>query len=141
MEAPGILTDRNSSINKATLACEENHILKLNEENATSMIRKNHVIRNRYRHPNHTSGYINQSKYQCHSGWKRVTYHTKNIDTSAIQSHDNHSSWKNNVPQKIELGWSDPFTIRELCSTLCHSYRLVSSIMTTQKTKNHVKTL
>jgi hypothetical protein len=120
---------------------EENHISKLNEENTTSMIRKNHVIRNPYRHPNHTSRYLNQSEYQCHSGRERLTYHPKNIDTSAIQSHDNHSSWKSNVPQKIELGWSDPFTIRQFCSTLRHSYRLVSSILTTPKTENHAKTL
>jgi hypothetical protein len=70
MEAPSILTNRNSAINKATSMHEENHISKLNEENATSMIRKNHVIRNPYRHPNHTSKYINQSEYQCHSGWE-----------------------------------------------------------------------
>ena len=48
MEAPNILTNQNSTINKATLAREENHISKLKEENATSMITKNQVIRNPY---------------------------------------------------------------------------------------------
>jgi hypothetical protein len=33
MEAPGIFTNRNASINKATSVREENHISKLNEEN------------------------------------------------------------------------------------------------------------
>jgi hypothetical protein len=52
--------------NQATSVRKENHILKLNKENATSMIRENHVIRTPYRHPNHKSRYLNQSKYQCH---------------------------------------------------------------------------
>jgi hypothetical protein len=59
MEAPNILTNQNSTINKATSTREENHISKLKEENATSMIRESSVIRNPYRHPNHKSIYIN----------------------------------------------------------------------------------
>jgi hypothetical protein len=58
MEAPNILTNQNSAINKATSAREENHISKLKEENAASMIRESNVIRNPYRHPNHKSKYI-----------------------------------------------------------------------------------
>jgi hypothetical protein len=68
MEAPSVLTNLNSVINKATSMREENHISKLNQENTTSMIRKNHVIRTPYRHPNHKNRYLNQSEYQCHSG-------------------------------------------------------------------------
>ena len=64
MEVLSVLTNQNSSINKATSTCEENHISKLKEENATSMIRESNVIRNPYRHPNHKIKYINQSKYQ-----------------------------------------------------------------------------
>jgi hypothetical protein len=67
-------------------------------------------------------------------GRERLTYHPKNIDTCPSKSHDNHSSWKCNILQKIELVWSDPFTIRQFCSTLRHSYPLVSSILTTPKT-------
>jgi hypothetical protein len=48
MEAPNILTNQNSTINKATSTHEENHISKLKEENATSMIRESNVIRNPY---------------------------------------------------------------------------------------------
>ena len=59
MEHPNILTNQNSTITKATSAREENHISKLKEENATSMIRESSVIRNPYRHPNHKRIYIN----------------------------------------------------------------------------------
>jgi hypothetical protein len=45
MEAPNKFTNQNSAINKATSTHEENHISKSKEENATSMIRGNHVIR------------------------------------------------------------------------------------------------
>jgi hypothetical protein len=141
MGTPSVCTNRSSSINQSTSMHEENRIPKLNQENTTSMIRENNVIRTPYRHPNHKSRYLNQSEYQCHSGWERLTYRLKNIDTNTIKSHDNHSSWKCNIPLKIELGWYDPFTIRQFCSTLHHSYCLVSSILTTPKTDNHAKTL
>jgi hypothetical protein len=59
METPSVLTNRRSSINKATSVHEENHIPKLNQENTTSMIRENHVIRTPYQHPNHKSKYFN----------------------------------------------------------------------------------
>ena len=64
MEAPNILTNQNSSINKATSMLEENHISKSKEENATSMIRRNHIMRTPSRHSNHKSRYINQLEYQ-----------------------------------------------------------------------------
>jgi len=64
MEAPNILTNQNSVINKATSTHEENHISKSKEENATIMIRGNHVVRIPYRHSKHRSRYINQLKYQ-----------------------------------------------------------------------------
>jgi hypothetical protein len=60
MEAPNIITNQNSTINKATSTREENHISKLKEENVASMIRENNVIRNPYQHTNHKSKYINQ---------------------------------------------------------------------------------
>jgi myosin heavy subunit len=87
--------------NQATSMREENHIPKLNQENATSMIRENHVIRTPYRHPNHKSRYLKQSEYQYHLGRERLTYRPKNIDTNAIKSHDNHSSWKCNVSKRL----------------------------------------
>jgi hypothetical protein len=58
---PNILTNQNSTINKVTSTHEENHISKLKEQNATSMIKGNNIIRTPYRHPNHKRKYINQS--------------------------------------------------------------------------------
>jgi hypothetical protein len=84
---------------------------------------------------------LTSQKYQYHSGQKQLTYLPKNIDTNTIKSHDNNSSWKCNVPQRIELGWSDPFTVRQFCSALRGSYCLVSSTMTAPRTKNDAKTL
>jgi hypothetical protein len=106
-----------------------------------STIRENQATRTPYRHPNHKSKYLNQTEYQYHLGWKQLTYFPKNIDTNASKSHDISSSWKCNIPQKIELGWSDPFSIRQFCSTLRGSYRLVSSTTTTPRTVNDEKTL
>jgi hypothetical protein len=123
-EIPSVLVKKISTINNAT---------SMHEENATNMIRENHVTRNPYRHPNHKSRYIKLSEFQYDLSQEQLIYHPKNIDTSATKSHDNSSSWKYNVPQRIELGWSDPFTIRKLCSALRGSYRLVSSTTTKQR--------
>jgi hypothetical protein len=113
MEAPNKLTNQNSAINKATSAHEENHISKSKEENATSMIKGNHVMRTPYQHSNHKSIYINQLEYQYYP--RREPY-------------------KHPISQKIELGWADSFTIRRFCSALRHSYHLVSSTTTTPRT-------
>jgi hypothetical protein len=67
METPSVLTNKSSSINNATLVHEENKTPKENQENATNMIRENHATRTPYRHPNHKSRYLNQSKYQYRS--------------------------------------------------------------------------
>jgi hypothetical protein len=98
----------------------EKNLSEKNEENSRlkSMIKENNVIRTPYRHPNHKRRYLKQSEYQYHLGRKQLNYLPKNIDTSAIKSHDNSSSWKCNVPQRIELGWSNPFTVRKFCSAL-----------------------
>jgi hypothetical protein len=75
---------------------------------------------------------------QYHLSLEQEIYHTKNIDTSAIKSHDNNLSWKCNVPQKIELGWSDPFTIQKFCSAL----RFISThIINYNRTENDVTIL
>jgi hypothetical protein len=127
-ETPSVLTNKSLAINNATSVQEENKMPKENQENATNMIRKNHAIRTPYRHPNHKRRYLNELEYQCHLRWKQLTYLLKNIDIDKIKSRDNNSSWKCNVPQKIELGWSDPFTIQKFCSTLRGSYCLVSKL-------------
>ena len=50
---------------------------------------------------------------------------TKDTNTNAIKCHEVSSIWKHNVPQKLKLGWINPFTFRKLCSTLRSSYRHV----------------
>ena len=56
MGTPSVCTNKISSINQATPMHEENHILKLNQENTMpSMIRENNVIKTHYRHPNYKS--------------------------------------------------------------------------------------
>jgi hypothetical protein len=64
MEDPSKLTNQNPTINKAASLHEENHISKSKEENDTSMIRGNHVMRTPSRHSNHKSRYINQLESQ-----------------------------------------------------------------------------
>jgi len=34
------------------------------------------------------------------------------------------------IPQKINLGWSDPFSVRNFCLSLRRSYQLISTKMT-----------
>jgi hypothetical protein len=99
------------------------------------MIREDNVIRTPYRHPNHKSRYLKQSEYQYHLGQEQLNYRSKNIDTDAIKSQDNNSSWKSNILQRIELGWSDSFTVWKFCLALKGSYCLVSSTMTTTRKK------
>lgn len=95
-------------------------------------------------HPNHKSRYLSQSMYQHHSRWKQLTWISKNIGVSVIMSHNNNSSQKSynhNILQNIELGWSDPSTIQQICWTLKSSYCLVPLTIKAPKTKNYVKTL
>jgi hypothetical protein len=98
-------------INKTTSVNGEDTIPTVNRGNTAYMIRENHVTRNPYRHPNHKIRYLKQSEYQYHLSQEQLIYRPKNIDIDAIKSHDNSSSWKCNVPQRIELGWSDPFMV------------------------------
>jgi hypothetical protein len=123
---------------------EEDSIPKVNQEKATSIRSKDQVARTPYRHPNHKSRYFNQSMYQQ----KQMTDMPKNITstTSGAQSRSYHGSrntssffqepYKHPVPQKIELGWADSFTIRQFCSVLRRSYRLRSSTITNSRMKN-----
>jgi hypothetical protein len=72
MEISGVLTNRNSAINKATLVHEEDKTPKVNQENATCTIKESHATKTPYRHPNHKSRYLNQSVYQHHSEGKQL---------------------------------------------------------------------
>jgi hypothetical protein len=52
---PSVSTNKISMINKATQVYEEDIIPKVNQENSKIMIRKDHVTRTPYQHPNHKS--------------------------------------------------------------------------------------
>jgi hypothetical protein len=111
---------RSSNVKVETIqGYEENSIPKVNQEKSTSIRSKDQVARMPYRHPNHKSQYFSQSMYQQ----KQITVISTNITStiSAGQNRSYHGSrnvsssfqepCKNPNPQKIELGWSDSFTI------------------------------
>jgi hypothetical protein len=50
-----ISTNKHLMINKETQVWKEDIVPKVKQENTTSMIRKDHVTRTPYRHPNHRS--------------------------------------------------------------------------------------
>jgi len=50
-----ISTNRHLMINKETQVWKEDIVPKVKQENTTSMIRKDHVTRTPYQHPNHRS--------------------------------------------------------------------------------------
>jgi hypothetical protein len=140
---------RSSNVKVETIqGYEENSITKVNQEKATSIRSKDQVVRMPYRHPNHKSRYFSQVMYQQ----KQITAISKNITstTSAGQNRSYQGSnvsssfqepYKNPNPQKIELGWADSFTIRQLCSALRRSYRLRSSTITNSRMKNQETTI
>ena len=69
--------------------------------------------------------------HKSSSGHTTRLSHEENHVPTLIDFHNNKLSHKYNVPQRIELGWADPFTVRKMFSALRNSYRLVSS--TTRK--------
>jgi hypothetical protein len=102
------------AINKETSVHEEDKKPKVNQKNVTCTIKKIHATNALYRNPNYNRRYLNESMYQHFSEGKQLIYLLKGINTSAIESHNHNSSWvsyKCHVPQRIELEWSDPFTI------------------------------
>jgi hypothetical protein len=96
-------------INKVTQVCKEDMLPKVKQENTTSMIKRimlqGHLIDILITRANTvTNQYINITLEQ-----KQLTYISKNIDASIVESHNKSSSWesyKHNIPQRIELGWS-----------------------------------
>jgi len=58
--------------------------------------------------------------YRDHSEQKQQTDVPKNSNVTSIQSYDDKSlqnSSDQNIPQKINLGWSNPFSVRQFCFT------------------------
>jgi hypothetical protein len=72
---------------------------------------------------------------------KNITSTTSGAQSRSYQGSRNTSSffqepYKRTVLQKIELGWEDSFTIRQLFSMLKGFYRLSSSMITKSRMKN-----
>ena len=106
---------------------------EVNQEIATHLIRESLTKRTPYRHMNHKSRKLSQPTYLNHSEWKQHIHVPRNTKVCITQSYDNNSlpiSSDRNTPQKINLGWSDPFLARQFYISLGGSYRLVSMRMT-----------
>lgn len=106
---------------------------------ATHLVRESQTKIILYRHLNHESRQLNQATYMSYSKHKQQTDVPKNIEVSSIQSSDNDSSqvssnW--NIPQKINLIWSDPFLVQQFYLSLQGSYQLVSMEMTILRRKD-----
>jgi hypothetical protein len=63
MENLSVLVDKYLVINRVTQVYEEDIIPKVNQENTTSMIRKNHATRTPYLHLNHNNQCFNELVY------------------------------------------------------------------------------
>lgn len=95
---------------------ERNQIPLVNQEMSTNSLRGNQITRTPYEHPNDKSKHLNQFGNLYHSERNQVTYIRKNIDVTIIESCDNNSSRVSSnckIPQKIDLGWPDLFSVRE----------------------------
>jgi len=113
-----------------------------NQESTTNMKRENQTKGAMYRHPNHKSRLSNQATYQYHSKNKQQIHVPKDTEACRIQSYDNYSphiSKDQKIPQKINLGWSDPFSVRQFCLSLRVSYRLISTKMKVQRWEDVLK--
>jgi hypothetical protein len=124
IEVIGVLTNRNAAINKPVQ--KEDETSKVNPEHIVGTIKGSHTAMTLYRHPNHKNKHFNQSKYQHRSEEKQLSYRPTNVNDSTIENKLIDESYKHNVPQRINLGWLDPFIVCQLCSTLRSSYCLVS---------------
>ena len=83
-----------------------------------------------YRHPNHINEYPRK--------WELL----KDNGTNVIKALDDRSTGNLNNQQQINLGWIDPSTYQNLCSTLRSLYRHVSSATTSQgMMRQHYKAL
>lgn len=126
-----VSTNKMSMINKATQVYEEHIIPKENHENSKIMIRRDHVTRISYQHPNHKSRHCNRLMYKHHyEHIQHLNYILNKFNSSAIWSQNSSLSWNHNtksyiqelykliLPLKIELRWTDPSIIQQLCSIL-----------------------
>ena len=73
---------------------------------------QSHIKKFPYRHPNHGSRQLNQAMYLE----QKQADIPKNNDESSQVSSDR------KIPQMIDLGWFDPFSVRQFCLSLRGSY-------------------
>ena len=92
-----------------------------------------------YRHLNHENRQINQAVYQDNSSRRQKINVSENNDVTSIPSYADKSLQNfsdQNAIQKINLGWSDPFSVRQFWLSLRRSYQLVSTRMTIPRQKD-----
>ena len=112
---------------------------KENIKIGTCPVRRNQTKKVPYRYSNHENKRINHATYRYHSDEKQQTDVPYNSDVTSIQSYAGKSlqnSNDQNTIQKINLGWYDPFSVRQLCLSLRRSYQLVSTKMTAPREKD-----
>ena len=88
-------------------------ISNTNPENDINKIRETQITTIPHRHPNHRSRQLDQATYSEQNQQANIP---KNTNVGAIHSCDNKSSQVSSlgkIPQKIDLGWSDPFSVRQ----------------------------
>ena len=120
-------------INHSTSLAIGNQVLQINQEDDTNEIKENQITRIPYRHLNHDSKQLNKAMYLEQ---KQKIDVPKNTEVRITQSSHNSSSQvasHRKIPQKINLGWSDPFSVRQCCLSLTGSYQLVSTRISTPK--------
>jgi len=119
--------------NSTTSSPEEN--IKI----GTCPVRKNQTKKVPYRHPNHENRRINHATYLNQSEPKQQTNVPKKSNVTSTQCYEDKSLQSfsdQNAIQKISLGWSDPFSVRQFCLSLRRSYQLVSTKMTVPREKD-----
>lgn len=73
-------------------------------------------MRTPYRHLNHKSRQLNQSTFMYHLRSETADFCFEDSNVSAIQSCDKSSHVVSNyykIRQKIDLGWSHPFSVQQ----------------------------
>ena len=103
-------------------------------------VRKNQTKKVPYRHPNHENRRINHATYLNKSEPKQQNEVPDNSDVISIQSYTDkllQNSSDQNTIQKINLGWSDPFSVQKFYFPLRRSYQLVSTKITVPREKDY----
>jgi hypothetical protein len=96
-----------------------------------------------YHHPNYKSHHIIQQTNQRQNQYEKLSEDPIILKrSSSVESYHfpNHRSHHHTVLQKIELGWSDPFTIRQFAQHFV-THIVLYHQPSASRTKNHEKAL